>query len=122
MESQPFLQQLESQLTQQSATQELKQFPEKPKKCFKRKNKRIGGSHLSNKVKVKKLLVASALIVPPAPNPVPPPAVHPLQEVQQAVPLRPLPPPVQGQPPTPRSIPTAVQVQENGDCENLTPV
>jgi hypothetical protein len=53
MESPPFLQQLESQLTQQSATQQLKQVPEKPKKCFKRKNKTIGGSHLSNKVKVK---------------------------------------------------------------------
>jgi hypothetical protein len=62
---------------------------------------RENGSHLNNKIKVKRLLVASAVIVPPAPNLVPPAAVHPLQEVKQAVPWSPLPPAVQGQPPTP---------------------
>jgi hypothetical protein len=84
MESQPSSQQLGShksqltQLTQQPATQQLQQVPEKTKTCFKRKNNTIG-CHSGKNIKVKKILAASAVIVPSAPNSVlPPAAVHPL--------------------------------------------
>jgi hypothetical protein len=100
MESDESSQQLESQLTQQPATQQLQQVPENTKNPSKKtKRKKTIGHHPSKKVsKLNKSLAASDVIVPPVPNLVPLGAVHPLQDVPQVFPLNLVPPVVLEQP------------------------
>jgi hypothetical protein len=100
--------QLDSEPTQQPATQQLLQVPHKAKKHFKRKKKTIGRLSSKKKPKVNKSLAASDVLVPPLPNSVPLAAAHPQQEVPLAFPLNLVPPVVLEQPLAP-----PIQQQQN---------